>query len=97
MLSQHINAPINVLPHPPPCGQTLGIGGDLPTFKDIASPLGQITKVKLHPIPSIVYGDLLHSSYSHDSQVRLAGEIPSLGAHFFGESPLNPHHTPAGE
>ena len=46
------NAPINVLPHPPPCGQTLGIGGDLPTFKDIASPLGQITKVKLHLIPS---------------------------------------------
>ena len=46
------DAPINVLPHPPPCGQTLGIGGDLPTFEDIASSLGQITKVKLHPIPS---------------------------------------------
>ena len=35
--------------------------------------------------------DLLHSSYSHDSQVRLAGEILSLGVHFF-----NPCRTPAG-
>ena len=36
--------------------------------------------------------DLLHSSYSHESQVRLAGEILSSRAHFFGESPC---HTPA--
>ena len=40
------------MPHPPPCGQKLGLGGDLPTSEDIALPLGQITKVKLHPIPS---------------------------------------------
>ena len=35
------------------------------------------------------------SSYSRDSQVRLVGEIPSLGAHFVGESLLNPRHIPA--
>ena len=37
---------------PTPCSQTLEIGGDLPTCEDIVSPLGQITKVKLHLILS---------------------------------------------
>ena len=39
------NAPINVLPHLPQDGQTLGLGGDLPKCTDIAPPLGQILKV----------------------------------------------------
>ena len=42
---QYNNAPINVLPHLPQDGQTLGLGGDLPKCTDIAPPLGQILKV----------------------------------------------------
>ena len=97
-MHQLSNAPINVLPHPPTCGQTLGIGGDLPTCEDIASPLGQITRVKLHLIPVLLYmgicRDLLHSSYSHDNQVGLAGEIPGC---IFVNHYLTPVLCPYGD
>ena len=63
-------APINVLPHLSPCGQTLGIGGDLPTSVAIASPLRQITKVKPHPIPSYCsqeYVGICHLLFSQET------------------------------
>ena len=85
-----IYAPINVLPHLPPCGQTLGIGGDLPTSVAIASPLRQITKVKPHPIPSYCsqeYVGICHLLFSQETNdlatsiLRFCAKKESIPSH----------------
>ena len=85
---------------PTPLRANVGNRWGLANIRGYCLTPGADYKGETPPNPVLLYvgirRDLLHSSYSHDSQVRLAGEIPSLGAHFFGESLLNSRHTPAG-
>ena len=80
------NAPINVLPHPPPAAN-VGNRWGFANIQGCCLTPGADYKGETPPNPVLLYmeirRDLLHSSYSHDSQVRLAGEILSLGGTFF--------------
>ena len=98
---QHYYAPrYQCIAPPTPLRANVGNRWGFANIRGYCLTPGADYKGETPPNPVLLYmgirRDLLHSSYSHDSQVRLAGEIPSLGHIFLVNPYLIPVIRPQG-